>query len=63
MVREKEKVYPDRKVQPVNGKYGQISVPPDVLDDDRFDIERGETVSASGIIKSNGETYLKIGGE
>jgi len=63
MVHEIERVYPDRKVQPVNGKYGQISVPPDVLNDDRFDIEQGETVSASGIIKSNGETYLKIGGE
>jgi len=62
MVRETQKVYPDRKVQPVNGKYGQVAIPPDVLDDDRFDIEREKQVSVKGIIESDGETYLKIGG-
>jgi len=63
MVRETQKVYPDRKVQPVNGEYGQVAIPPDVLDDERFEIERGMKVSAKGIIKSDGEAYLKIGGE
>lgn len=63
MVRETRKVYPDRKVMPVNGEYGQVAIPPDVLSDDRFDIERGEQVSAEGIIEANGEAYLKIGGE
>lgn len=60
---ETQKVYPDRKVQPVNGEYGQVAIPPDVLSDDRFDIERGQKVTAKGIIESNGDAYLKIGGE
>jgi len=63
MGRVTEKVYQDRKVQRVNGEYATLSIPPDVLEDNRFDIERGGTVSTVGIIESDGDTYLKIEGE
>lgn len=58
-----EKEYGERKVSPRNGEYGTIAVPKQALQDDDFEVERGEKISVKGIKTVDGETYLKIGGK
>ena len=56
-----EKVYGTRTLTRISGGYLQMSVPKDVVDDDRFGLEPGEEVAVRGVI-ANGEAYLKIEG-
>jgi len=63
MAHRTEKEYGERKVSPRNGEYAIIAVPKEALKDDKFEVGRDLMVSVKGIIKPDGETYLKIGGE
>lgn len=54
-----QKVYGKRTVSEVKDGYAQMSIPRDVIDDDRFGIDLGAKVEVSGIIE-DGETYMKI---
>lgn len=57
------KAYGKRKIQPKNGSYAVISVPLQALQDEDMPVDRGDEVEVAGIVESDGETYLKLGGE
>lgn len=54
-----EKVYRDRKLNEVRDGYVRIAIPFDVVEDERYDIEPGDTVSVTGVIEEN-DAFLKI---
>lgn len=54
-----EKVYGERTLTQVGGEYLQMSVPKDVVNDDRFDLEAGGKVDVTGVI-IGGEAYVKL---
>jgi len=54
-----EKVYGERTLTEVGNEYLQMSVPKDVVNDDRFGLEAGEKVDVRGVIVG-GEAYVKI---
>jgi len=54
-----EKVYGERTLTEVRGEYLQMSVPKDVVNDERFGFEPGGKVAVRGVIR-NGDAYLKV---
>lgn len=45
-----EKEWGDRKLSEVGDGYIQMAVPVDVVEDERFGLERGDSVSVTGVI-------------
>lgn len=54
-------MYGRRTVSEVGDGYGQMALPRDVVDDDRFGIDLGAKVEVRGIIE-DGQTYIRIEG-